>query len=127
MANQPTLYQLSGGGIHISYTTTSLQGQPQFNYHDAVQAKNFTGKEIQSVDTILGTLVTVYLIQTIDAGSTTFTLLIPRVNLPPSNVASITTEGITTLHKFSIVGPPQGQTEIYTVRSLQGTAAFVVF
>ena len=127
MANPPTLYQLSGGGIHVSYATTSLQGQPQFNYHDAVQAKNFSGSEIQTADSILGTLVTVFLIRTVDAGSTTFTLLIPRINLPPSNVANITTEGITTLHKFTIVGPPQGQTELYTVRTLHGTAAFVFF
>lgn len=127
MANQPNLYQVSGGGIHVTYSTTSLQGQPLFNYHDAFQVKNFTGNQIQTVDSILGKLVTVYLHQTIDAGSTTFTLLVPHVNLPAaSNVANITTEGITTLHKFSII-PIQGQTELYTVHPLHGTASFVVF
>ena len=108
MANQPNLYQVSGSGIHVTYSTTSLQGQPHFNYHDAFQVKNFTGNQIQTVDTILGTLVTVFLHQTIDAG------------------ANITTEGITTLHKFSII-PIQGQTELYTVHPLHGTASFVVF
>jgi hypothetical protein len=49
------------------------------------------------------------------------------VNLPPSKVANITTEGITTLHKFAIVKPPQGQTELYTVHKLHGTARFVEF
>src|SRR5665647_580010 len=113
MANQPKMYQVSGAGIHVTYSTTSLQGQPLFNYHDAFQVKNFTGNQIQTVDSILGKLVTVYLHQTIDAGSTTFTLLVPHVNLPAaSNVANITTEGITTLHKFSII-PIQGQTELY--------------
>jgi hypothetical protein len=126
MANQPNLYQVSGSGIHVTYSTTSLQGQPHFNYHDAFQVKNFTGNQIQTVDTILGTLVTVFLHQTIDAGSTTFTLVVPHVNLPASNVANITTEGITTLHKFSII-PIQGQTELYTVHPLHGTASFVVF
>ena len=48
-----------------------------------------------------------FLIQTIDSGSTTFTLLVPTANLPPSKVANITTEGITTLHKFAIVKAPQ--------------------
>jgi hypothetical protein len=127
MANQPTLYELSGGGIHVTYATSSLQGQPQFNYHDAFQAKNFTGNQIQTADTVLGRLVTVFLVQTVDSGSTTFTLLVPTVNLPPSKVANITTEGITTLHKFAIVKPPQGQTELYTVHKLHGTARFVEF
>jgi hypothetical protein len=111
MANQPTLYELSGNGIHVTYATSSLpgatSGQPQFNYYDAFQAKNFTGNQIQTADNVLGRLVTVFLIQTIDSGSTTFTLLVPTVNLPPSKVANITTEGITTLHKFAIVKPPQ--------------------
>jgi hypothetical protein len=64
MANQPTLHELSGNGIHVTYATSSLQGQPQFNYHDAFQAKNFTGNQIQTADTVLGRLVTVFLIQT---------------------------------------------------------------
>jgi hypothetical protein len=127
MANQPTLYELSGNGIHVTYATSSLQGQPQFNYHDAFQARNFTGNQIQTADTVLGRLVTVFLVQTVDSGSTTFTLLVPSVNLPPSKVSNITTEGITTLHKFAIVKPPQGQTELYTVHKLHGTARFVEF
>jgi hypothetical protein len=127
MANQPTLYELSGNGIHVTYATSSLQGQPQFNYHDAFQARNFTGNQIQTADTVLGRLVTVFLVQTVDSGSTTFTLLVPTVNLPPSKVANITTEGITTLHKFAIVKPPQGQTELYTVHKLHGTARSVEF
>ena len=127
MANQPTLYELSGNGIHVTYATSSLQGQPQFNYHDVFQAENFTANEIQTADTVLGRLVTVFLIQTIDSGSTTFTLLIPSANLPPSKVANVTTEGIATLHKFAIVKPPRGQTELYTVDKLDGMARFVEF
>jgi len=44
---------------------------------------------------VLGRLVTVFLVRTVDTGSTTFTLLVPNVNLPPSNFSNITTEGIT--------------------------------
>jgi hypothetical protein len=127
MANQPTLYELSGHGIQVTYTTSSIQGKLLFNYHDTVQAKSFSGDQIQTVDTILGKLVTVFLVQTPDSGSTTFTLLVPNVNLPPSRVATVVTEGITTLHKFTIVGPPQGQTEFYTVHRLHGVARFVEF
>jgi hypothetical protein len=127
MANQPNLYQLSGGGIQVTYSTSSITGKPLFNYHDGSQAKNFSGDEIQTAETVLGNLVTVFLIRTVDSGSTTFTLLIPSVNLPPSNSAPIVTDGITTLHKFSIVGPHNGQREFYTVQPLDGTASFVAF
>jgi hypothetical protein len=127
MAQQPNLFELSGDGIHVTYSTSSISGKPLFNYHDSLQAKNFSGDEISVVDTIVGKLVSVFLIRTIDAGSTSFTVLIPAVHLPPSNIATITTEGITTLHKFSIVGPPLGQTELYTFHRLHGTAQFVEF
>ena len=128
MANQPNLYQLSGDGILVTYMTTSLSGQPLFSYQDAFQSKQFSGQEIQTVESVLGNLVTVFLIRTVDTGSTTFTLIVPSVSLPAgSNTANITTEGITTVHRFSIVKPPQGQTENYTFRELTGTANFVVF
>jgi hypothetical protein len=126
MANQPTLYELSGAGIHVIYSTTSISGKPLFNYHDAFQAKNFSGDEIQTQKSILGTLVSVFLMRTVDGPSTSFTLLVPNVRLPASNSANISTEGITTLHKSSIIGPPLGQTELYTVHRLHGTASFVV-
>jgi len=127
MAKQPTLYELSGGGLHVTYSTSSISGKPLFNYHDAFQVRNFSGDEIQTVDTILGKLVSVFLIRTIDGGSTSFTVLIPAIHLPPTNVANVTTEGVTTLHKFSIVNPPLGQTELYTFHQLYGTARFVEF
>ena len=127
MAQQPNLFELSGDGIQVTYSTSSISGKPLFNYHDGLQAKNFSGNEISVVDPVVGKLVSVFLVRTIDAGSTSFTVLIPAVHLPPSNVATITTEGVTTLHKFSIVGPPLGQTELYTFHCLNGTARFVEF
>jgi hypothetical protein len=127
MANQPTLYELSGHGIHITYSTSSLQGKPQFSYHDAIQAKTFSGDEIKAENSILGTLVSVFLLRTTDGPSTSFTLLVPSVRLPPSDVASVNTEGITTLHKSTLIGPLQGQIELYTVHALHGTARLVLF
>jgi hypothetical protein len=127
MARQPTLYELSGNGILVNYSTSSPAGQPQFFYQDAFQSKQFSGQDIQTVDSVLGKLVTVFLFRTVDTGSTTFTVLVPNVNLSPLNFSNITTEGITTLHKFSIVRPPLGQTEIYTFHQLTGTASFVEF
>jgi hypothetical protein len=71
--------------------------------------------------------VTVFLRRTVDTGSTTFTLVIPRVNLRFSHSAHIATLGVTAVHKFSIIGPPNGQADFYHSHSLSGDAALVVF
>lgn len=128
MANtQPNLYELSGHGIHVTYSTTSITGKPVFSYHDAAQTKSFSGDQIQTQESILGTLVSVFLMRTIDGPSTSFTVLIPSVRLSGPEVIHISTEGITTLHKFGVPPPPSGQTELYTLHPLRGTARFVVF
>ena len=124
----PDLYQLQGAQLHITYSTTSLDGKPRFVYQDASQTLAFEGDQIRTVITEIGILVTVTIRMTIDNGSTTFTLLVPTVNLGPSNNAFIDTEGITTIHRFSTVPAfNQGQTELYTVTRLTGTASFVPF
>ena len=124
----PDMYELHGGQLHITYSTTSFAGKPVFVYQDATQTLTFEGDKIRTVSTEIGTLVTVTIRMTIDTGSTTFTLLVPSVNLGPSNHAAIRTEGITTIHRFSIIPLfNQGQTELYSVTPLTGTASFVDF
>lgn len=126
MANDPTLYELSGAGISVSFTTANIAGKPAFSYHDAAQYKTFTGNEIKIETTVIGKLVTVFLTIIADGPSTSFSLLLPPVRLPASNTANITAEGITTLHRGTFIGPPMGQIASYTVLELQGTASFVV-
>jgi hypothetical protein len=124
----PDLYQLDGGQIHVVYSTTGLRGRPSLTYRDGSRMLSFEGNEIRTQQTELGTLVTVTVFLTVDTGSTTFTLLLPHVNLGPSNRADIRTVGITTVHRLSpIPGLPQGQTDRYSVTRLQGTAQFVLF
>ena len=67
------------------------------------------------------------LLLTVDSGSTTFTLFLPRVNLPAPPalpaLVPVTTEGVTTTHRFSVLPPLQhGQQDFYAVTNLQGTA-----
>ena len=126
----PNHYQLQGEHLHITYSTTSFTGKPQLSYKDASQSLNFTGDEIRKTTSEIGTLVTVTIRRTVDSGSTTFTLLVPTVNLtgaipPPAEIHTI---GITTVHRFSVapVGN-RGQTELYTVTQLSGTASHVLF
>ncbi len=72
--------------------------------------------------------MTVTLCMTVDTGSTTFTLLVPTINLGPSNQSLIDTVGITTIHRFSIVPAfNQGQIELYKITPLTGIASFVQF
>lgn len=124
----PNFYLLHAAQLHITYSTTSFDGKPRFSYQDASQTLTFEGDQIRTLTTEIGTLVTVTTVMTTDRGSTTFTLLVPAMNLPPSNEARIHTEGITTIHRFSIAPAfDQGQTELYTITPLTGTASLVFF
>ena len=120
---QPTFWNLSGGGIQVSYSTAG----PHLHYHGSV-IRDFTGSEIRVVPVDdLGELVSVTIFLTVDSGSTTFTLFLPRVNLPAPpalpTLVPVTTEGVTTTHRFSLLPPLQhGQQEFYAVTTLQGTA-----
>jgi hypothetical protein len=136
---QPNHYQLSGGHhhgghLHVSYTTHSgpatpqfPQGPPRFSYQDASQSLSFSGKDIEIVETQLGQVVTVRIHLTVDSGSTTFSVLIPRVNLVPGQPAPIHTEGITTIHRLSLAaGLDRGQLDHYSVTPLHGTASDII-
>jgi len=90
---------------------------------------SFKGSQIRQVKAEFGTLVSVTIHMTVDSGSTTFTLVVPKVNLPEQNSqAQIHTIGITTTHRFSVVpAMNHGQTEIYTTTELSGTGSLVAF
>ena len=124
---QPTTWNLSNTatGLQVKYSVAG----PNLHYHQGPVVKDFTGKDIRVVEVPdIGTLVSGTIHMTPDSGSTTFTLLLPIVNLPPPPASPaavpVTTDGITTLHRFSTVAAADhGQQETYTVTPLQGTAS----
>ena len=62
------------------------------------------------------------------ATKTSFSLLVPRVNLPAFSSVTIRTDGVTTHHAFSIIPAlNHGQRDFYQVTPLHGTASNVVF
>ena len=125
---QPNLFVLSGGGIHVTYTTNGFDGQPHFTYSSPFVTHTFSGNQIKTEPSAIGTLVSVTILHTVDSGSTTFTVLIPRINLNQGEALAITTEGITTHHRFSIFPPAMhGQLDTYAVVTLTGTAQHVLF
>jgi hypothetical protein len=126
----PNLFQLSGRNhLHVTYSTSGIDGQPHLTYQDAHHTLSFRGTDqIRAVECDLGQVVSVTIRMTVDAGSTTFSFFMPRMNLPGHESTPIHTEGVTTVHRFSTVPAfNQGQLDTYNVVSLKGTAQFVVF
>jgi hypothetical protein len=129
----PSLYNLSGYNskgqqVKVSYSTSSITGTPLFHYEDKEQKLDFTGDQIRTTESEIGTLVTVTIRRTVNTNSTTFSLLLPRINLRQANNAQIETYGITTTNRFSTIPQfNQRQTQTYKLTPLKGTAEFVLF
>lgn len=125
----PNLYQLSGHHLHVTYSPSGIDGKPHMTYQDTHQSKSFKGDEIRAVECDLGTLVSVTLRITVDVGSTTLSVLIPRMRVSPVSAAAVHTECITTVHStpFALPNAIQGQLDTYTVTSLRGTAQAVMY
>jgi len=122
------MFSLAGGGLHVSYSTSGIDGKPHFSYQDPTRSLSFSGDEIRKMEGDLATVVSVTIVRTVDAGSTSFSLLVPHVNVAPFGSAHIRTEGITTHHAFSIVPAlNRGQRDFYHVVALHGSASNVVF
>lgn len=120
---KPNIYHLQGHQLHITYVPMGAGGKAWFTYQDTNGTRTFSGDQVRTTDTEIGQLVSVLLHVTVDSGSTEFSVLLPTVNLGASKHATIQTEGITTIHRFSIVPISlQGQTELYTFTHLTGTA-----
>jgi len=131
-AGGPNQYHLAGHELTVSYFPDGRgpigpAGAIHLVYQHAGQSpQSFTADQVRTVQVEdVGTLVSVTLEQTVDLGSTTFTLVLPNVTLATGEGASvhIETEAITTIHR-TFLAPSFGpsQRESYTVTRLGGTA-----
>jgi hypothetical protein len=126
--NQPNLFELSGDGVQITYSTTSFDGHPHFDFqgpYGPQENLTFTGSEIRTQQSELGTLVSVTLLRTIDAGNTVLTLLLPFVRLTGQNAQSFETLAI--VAKTYGILPHRGAQPTYQVVRLFGSAQIVHF
>lgn len=123
------MFNLAGGGLHVSYSTSGIDGKPHLTYQDGFRSLNFAGNEVRTVECDLGTVISVTIVRTVDAGSTSFSLLLPRVNLlAPFSSISVSTEAVSTHHGFSVIPAfNHGQRDFYEVTPLHGTASNVAF
>jgi hypothetical protein len=124
----PNQFDLQGPRVQIGYSTSSITGKPQLSFKQGRKKLDFTGDEIGVLDTKIGALITVTIASTPDLSSTTFSFLLPSIELPKESAKqSFRSIGITTIHKTSIAGPVKGVQQTYKVVQLRGTARHVVF
>ena len=123
---EPNQYQLTSDGLQITYTSSNDNGQLELGYQGSHGNLTFTANDIRSEETMLGTLLTVFLVRTVDTGSVTLTLLLPGVNLAGTTEQPIQTIAIETQNLFSILDRNKArQTQAYQVYNLQGTARHI--
>ena len=132
MANiQPNRYILQShdGKTKIDYETSSFIGQPTLNLTEgSAPVRHFTGSQIRTLNSEIGTLVTVTTRMTMDAGSTSFSVLIPAITLTAiSDRQAVSTEAIVTTHSGPNSVPATGVHEMYHFIPLKGEASFVLF
>ncbi|MEO6704190.1 MAG: hypothetical protein ABI140_18380 [Jatrophihabitantaceae bacterium] len=122
----PNFYTLAGRGIAITIAMSGIDGKPQVTYHDSRQAVSFHGPdEVDVLDSPLGTLVSITTVRSVDLGSTSFTVILPAINLAGGGSHQLETIGIITLHRTTIAGLGHSQLSTsHTVR-LRGAASQV--
>jgi hypothetical protein len=128
MPSPANVYQLRNSQLQVSYATGALGSKAGLFYQDASLTKQFGPQDLRVVSSEIGDLVTVTLQMTVDTGSTTFTLVVPKVEADVNQSVQIETLGITTIQRLSPIPIfNRGQREVYSVADLRGTAAAIPF
>src|SRR5215813_9822853 len=107
--------QSNDGKTKVDYETTSFIGQPVLNLTEGPgPIRHFSGSQIRTVNTEIGTLVSVTTRLTVDTGSTSFSVLIPAISLTnASDHQKFSTEAIVTTHSGPNSVPSTGVHETY--------------
>jgi len=124
-AKTANLFDLSCAGTRVTYSTTSFAGPPLFNYSGPEGNRHFSGDEIKTLASALGTEVTVTLENVPDLHTITFTLLLPSFNLDADGESEFDTLAIKTTNHTTIAGPPVGPEQSYEAVALHGVAKSV--
>ena len=83
---QANLFELGNYSTQVTYSSISFSGQPQLNYRDDANNRNFVGEEISFQETKIGQLITVTLESgAADAPPVPCTLVLPEVNVMPQS------------------------------------------
>jgi hypothetical protein len=124
---EPNLYDLAWGQTQVSYSTTSVTGEPQFIYTTSQGTRTFCGNEIETMATGLGEEVTVTLESVPDLRTITLTVLIPATKVAPTGEAvTLSTLGLVTT-TTTTTEPHLGVRQTYESMTLEGEALLVPF
>jgi hypothetical protein len=131
MANiQPNRYVLTSqdGKTKVDYETSSLIGQPILNLtQGSGPVRHFSGSQIRTLSSEVGTLVTVTTHITVDTGSTSFSVLIPAISLGAvADNKPFSTDAIVTSHSGPNSVPSTGVHETYQFIPMKGEANFLL-
>ncbi|MFY0574227.1 hypothetical protein ACN28S_07595 [Cystobacter fuscus] len=119
----PNDFELEGWDASVHFSTTSITGEPRFDYQDCRRKVNVGGEDIRQVETEFGTLVTVTLETDADAGELLFTVLIPRTRIDgPERRVLVETQGLLTRVRHPRGPAVDVQLQTYSTLSLRGWA-----
>ena len=126
---EPNTYEFSGDDTQITYSTTGSDGKPTFSYSGPKGQHSFSGDEIQTLDSALGTEVTVTLEDVADLHIITLTFLVPEMWIAPHAGMEVRTLAIFTTKEEPITAPVglPAVREQYDVVSLDGEGKLVDF
>jgi hypothetical protein len=120
------LFELSCGDTQVTYSTSSFAGPPQLSYTDSGGSQSFSGADIETRDSALGSEVTVTLEEVEDLHLLTLTLVVPDTRLDRGGEEQFDTIAIRTTNATTIAGPPP-VAQSYDVVALHGVAKLVDF
>ena len=123
------ILQSNDGKTKVDYETSSFVGQPVLNLTQPPghPIRHFAGSQIRTLNTEIGTLVSVTTHMTVDTGSTSFSVLIPAISLAAvSDHKAFATEAIVTSHSGPNSVPLTGVHEKYQFIPMKGQATFVL-
>jgi hypothetical protein len=121
------LFELQCHDTQVTYSTTSITGKPQLHYAGPEGNLNFSGDEITTLASALGTEVTVTLESVPDLHTITFTLLLASFKLDAGGESAFETIAIKTTTHTTIAGPPIGPAQTYETVALHGVAKSIDF
>jgi hypothetical protein len=127
---QPNLYNCSGPGVTVNYTTTSLAGPPILTFNIGRQTFSGQGSAITEETSVLGNLLTITRAAIPDLQTDTLTLLLPNINLNGFEASTeFNTVIFSTRTRTSIGGPAlvEGVIQKNTPRFVNCTATVAVF
>jgi hypothetical protein len=122
------IFEFTGEDVQISY---SARGpfidqpglQPTITYQDSDKTLTFSGDQIRTQQSEMGSLVSVTLLPSVDAGATILTILLPSIHM--GDMAEQPFETFAIVSKSFGMLPRVGASQVYNVMQLNGVGRFM--